>query len=202
MTSKTIATTTAETGTELVAAIEAGLPVSAAQALGTEVEPRHRLVVARYALDRVEHPDFLRPIPRVFATLPRAATDDEDVAWDIASRGLGSADPMTAAAGTGPKLGDMVGESVTVHDLAVRPLTEADLAEDPDRRIGGYLVLDVTTGASSEHQVLFTGSPQVIAPVVFAYCRGLLPHSWFVVEVAAAKGKRSAPLGLRDEPAL
>lgn len=153
-----------------------------------------RRVAARAALELVEVDWAPRPVPRAFCDLPRADLDDEDVAWDIAARVLGSADPYSADAAAGRKLGDLVNQTVVVHDIRVRALTDVEIAEDPTRSIGAYLMLAISVPPSDEQMVAFSGSPRVIAPLIYAYAKGDLPLRGTIIELGSGKGKRSAPL--------
>lgn len=174
-------------------------PTSPLAYLATAGDPTSRRAAAREALRMVEVDWAPRPVPRAYLDLPRFDDEDESAAWDMAAQVLGAADPYDVDAVGSVKLGDHVGHALTVHDLRVRPLTEVEIAEDPDRTVGAYLVLAISVGGSTEQQVAFTGSPRVIAPLLHAWATGRLPITGQIVEVGRAKGKRSAPLAFVSE---
>lgn len=162
--------------------------------LVTATDPTARGELAKMALERIEVDGFPRPIPRAFLDLPKWDENDEDIAWDIAARVLGSETPYDKEAAGKEKLSELVGRKVTVHQLGVKALTPADIADDPTRGVGAYLVLSISLDDNPDQTVAFTGSPRIITPLLYAYARGELPISGTVIEVAAGKGKRSAPL--------
>lgn len=175
-------------------------PTSAMAKFVKATTVEERLTAARHALEFVEVPWAPRPVPRAFLDLPRAEDDDEDVAWEIAARTMATGDPFSAEATKAAKLGEYVGQQVTVHDLRVRALSAADLEDDPDRKIGAYLVLDVSVGDPPRRDVAFTSSPRVVTPLLTAWATNQLPISGTIMEVAKARGKRSAPLGFVRDP--
>lgn len=163
-------------------------------ALVTAETPKARLAAARAALEMVEVDWAPRPVPRAFTELPLAADADDDIGWEIAARVLGSADPYSPQAAGRLSLSDLVGRKVTVHDLRVHPLTAADLEEDPDRRVGAYLDLAVSVDDSEDQVIASSSSPRVVAPLIHAYAHGALPLTGTVIQIAPARGKRSAAL--------
>lgn len=172
----------------------AATPGSVLARLVGALTPDDRRRAAREALERVDVDWAPRPVPRAFLDLPRITVDTDDAAWDIAAQVLGAADPFSPDALESVKLGDRTGKAVTVHDLRVRPLSAAEVAEDPERTIGAYLMLAVSFPPNDTQQVAFTGSPRIVAPLVYAWAAGRLPITGTVVEVGTASGKRSAPL--------
>jgi hypothetical protein len=162
--------------------------------LVTATDPARRRQLARSALELVEVEGYHRPIPRAFLDLPKAGEDDESVSWDIAARVLASDTPYDPDAADKEKLSKLVGRKVTVHQLATKALTAADIEDTPTRGIGAYLVLSISVADNPDQTVAFTGSPRIITPLLYAYARGELPITGTVIEVGRAKGKRSAPL--------
>lgn len=156
--------------------------------------PEERRQWARMALELVDVDWAPRPVPRAFLDLPRSDDDDEDVAWEIAARVLASSTPYDAGAAGKLKLSELTGQKIVVHDLRVQPVSAADIEDDPDRRVGAYLVLAVSKPGDTDQVVAFTSSPRVVAPLMYAYAAGELPIEGTVTEIAKGKGKRSAPL--------
>lgn len=163
-------------------------------ALVTAPTRESRLAAARAALELVEVDWAPRPVPSVFMELPLAADADDDIGWEIAARVLGSADPYSAEAAGRLQLSALIGRKVTVHELRVHPLTAADIEEEPDRRVGAYLDLAVSVDNGDDQVIASTSSPRVVAPLVHAYAHGKLPLTGTVIQIAPARGKRSAAL--------
>lgn len=164
--------------------------------------PEERRVAARAALELVEVDWAPRPVPRAFLDLPRMDDDDEDVSWDIAARVLASGDPYDADAAGKLKLSELAGEKIVVHDLRVQSISAADLEDDPDRRVGAYLVLAVSKPGDTDQTVAFTASPRIVAPLLYAFACGHLPITGSIIEIGKGRGKRSAPLAFVVEQAF
>lgn len=147
---------------------------------------------ARAALELVDVEWAPRPVPRAFLDLPRMDDTDDDAAWDIAARVLASATPYAVDAAGKEKLSELVGRKVTVYELGVRAVSPADLEDDPTRRLGAYLALDIAIDDQPDHTLAFTGSPRVVAPLLHAYAAGELPIQGTIAEIVPARGKKNA----------
>ena len=87
----------------------------------------------------------------------------------------------------------MIGEIVTLRDVALRPWSIVD-PDNPDKP-QVYAILEVATG-QGELKVLNTGSPRIMAQACRAKDLGALPLDVRIIEVAKGRPGLHAPLGL------
>lgn len=154
--------------------------------------PTSKYEAGRYAVEAVEVPGFVHPVPRFMFDLPWNDDDDEIVAGILAN--IAAADNLEAAT-AGQELrdpGDLCGERVRILGVAAR---KSDL---DDAKWGAYVTLTVSVN-DGPPEVLNTGAGQVAVTAWRLYCDGALPANGTFVKYGTPKPGRSQPLGFQVE---
>ena len=154
-----------------------------------------RLAAIKWLNELVDAPEASRPVPRFMLNLPWADEASERIIATV----LASDDPYSlatthdAAKVTGGK--SLVGQKVTVHDLAC-------VASSEPNGWGAFLLLDCVIGDDDEtHQVVSIGAKQAVATLAYAFQVGDFPITGTFFEVARSK-EGNQVLGFIVEPPL
>lgn len=143
-----------------------------------------RLAAVEMAGEMVPHPDCDRPIPTFMSHLPWATQDDE-VADRIALQVLAQDPDADDVEVSTFSTEDLVGDTITVHDIRVRPSTF-------EGGWGAYILADITRSTGTgRHMVWATGSKQIITKLAQQWMWGRLPVTGTVTAIVSGRKGRS-----------